>query len=86
MFKANNNHFIGRSKIKILKIRPFYTLKSAKIVKKMWKNIFSINFGIYDMHKTHKYIHQMKDEIERYQLQYIFSYFANITLFKFIAE
>ena len=40
MFKANNNNFIGKSKIKIPKIRPFYNLKSAKIVKKYGK-IFS---------------------------------------------
>ena len=60
MFKANNNHLLADLK-KIPKIRPFYNLKNAKIIKKKWKNIFSINFGIYDMHKTHKYIHQMKD-------------------------
>ena len=52
MFKAFNNHFIDRFKIKIQKIRPFYNLKSAKIAKKMWKNIFSINFERYDMHET----------------------------------
>ena len=40
MFKASNNHFIHRSKIKIPKIRPFYNLKSAKITKKRGK-IFS---------------------------------------------
>ena len=40
MFKATNNHFIDRSKIEIPKIRPFYNLKGAKIVKKDGK-IFS---------------------------------------------
>ena len=52
----------------------------------MWKNIFNVNFGIYNLYKTHKYIHQMKDEIKCYQLQYIFAYFANIVLFKFIPK
>ena len=37
MFKASNNHFIDRSKIKIPKIRPFYNLKSAKITKNVKK-------------------------------------------------
>ena len=37
MFKANNNNFIGKSKIKIPKIRPFYNLKSAKIFEKRTK-------------------------------------------------
>ena len=50
--KAFNNHFGDRSKIKIPKIRPFCNLKSAKIAKKMWKNIFSVNFGRYDLRKT----------------------------------
>ena len=36
MFKANNNHFIGKSKIKIPKIRPFYNLKK---VQKSLKNV-----------------------------------------------
>ena len=40
MFKATNNHFIDRSKIKIPKIRPFCISKSEKIVKKYGK-IFS---------------------------------------------
>ena len=40
MFKASNNHFSARSKIKIPKIRPFFNLKSAKITKKCGK-IFS---------------------------------------------
>ena len=40
MFKASNNHFIDRFKIKIQKIRPFYNLKTAKIAKKFGK-IFS---------------------------------------------
>ena len=37
MFKASNNHFIHRSKIKIPKIRPFYNLKSTKITKNVEK-------------------------------------------------
>ena len=40
MFKATNNHFIDRSKIKIPKIRLFCISKSEKIVKKYGK-IFS---------------------------------------------
>ena len=40
MFKVSNNNFIDRSKIKIPKIRPFYSLMSAKIAKKCGK-IFS---------------------------------------------
>ena len=40
MFKAFNNHFIDRFKIKIQKNRPFYNLKSTKIAKKCGK-IFS---------------------------------------------
>ena len=37
MLKVSNNHFGGRSKIKIPKIRPFVNLKSAKIGKKCKK-------------------------------------------------
>ena len=40
MFKAFNNNFIDRFKIKMQKIRPFYNEKSAKIAKKCGK-IFS---------------------------------------------
>ena len=58
MLKAYNNHFGGRSKIKIPKIRPFVNLKSAKIAKKCKKK-FSVNFGRNDMHKTFKKSHQI---------------------------
>ena len=37
MLKASNNHFGDRSKIKIPKTRPFYSLMSAKIAKKCGK-------------------------------------------------
>ena len=39
MLKASNNHFGGKSKIKIPKIRPFVNLKSAKIAKKCKKKV-----------------------------------------------
>ena len=39
MLKASNNHFGGRSKIKIPKIRPFVNLKSSKIAKKCKKKV-----------------------------------------------
>ena len=72
MLKASNNHFGDICKIKILKIRAFCNLKSAKIAKKMRKNIFSVIFGTYDMHKTFYKLHQMKEEIKRINLAYIF--------------
>ena len=59
MLKASNNHFGGRSKIKIPKIRPFVNLKSAKIAKKCKKNKFSVNFGRNNMRKTLKKLHQI---------------------------
>ena len=37
MLKASNNHFGGKSKIKIPKIRPFFNVKSTKIGKKCEK-------------------------------------------------
>ena len=37
MLKASNNHFDDKSKIKLLKIRYFCNLKSAKIAKKCGK-------------------------------------------------
>ena len=52
MLKASNNNFGTISKIKIPKIGFFCNLKSAKVAKKMWKNIFSTNFGRLNMHKT----------------------------------
>ena len=85
MFKAFNNHFIDRFKIKIQKIRPLYNVKSAKIAKKMWKNIFSINFGRYDMHEIFKKLDQMK-EVKRIYFPYIFLFFKNATSSKIYAE
>ena len=71
MLKASNDHFGDRSKIKMPKIRFFFNLKCAKIAKKMWKIIFSINFGRYDMHKSFKKVYQMKEEIKRFYFAYI---------------
>ena len=52
----------------------------------MWKNIFSINFGRYDMHKSFKKLYQMKEEIKRIYFAYILKKFKNATPFKIYAE
>ena len=71
MLKASNNHFGDRSKIKLPKIREFVIQRVQKLLK-ILKNIFSINFGRYNMHKPFSKLHQMKEEIKRIYFAYIF--------------
>ena len=70
MLKASNNNFGTISKIKIPKTGFFCNLKSTKVAKKIWKKIFSTNFGRLNMHKTLKKT-QMKEEIKHIYFKYI---------------
>ena len=51
MLKESNNHFDNISKIKVPKKSPFVIQKVQKSLKKV-ENIFSVNFGRYNMRKT----------------------------------
>ena len=82
MLKASNNHFDDKSKIKLLKIRYFCNLKSAKIAKKCGK-IFQLQFWkVWHVQNILKITpNEREDQMHVLHIYYLVFFFENATPF-----